>query len=208
MMDLNKFMDDLASEKPAPGGGSASAVVGLISVSLGSMVSRLTQGKKGYEAYQEELNSIISSLVALKADLEKASDQDVEAFNGIISARKMPKSTEQEKKLRTASMERAMREAVRSPWKIASLLRQVMVYNDRLLTIGNANACTDAGAGILLCEAAIESALLNVKINLSYMKDLSYVEDQKLKLEIFTAEIHDYAKKSRMKLDKIIGGSD
>lgn len=205
-MDLNKFMEDLSSSKPAPGGGSASAVVGMIGSSLGLMVSRLTVGKKGYESNETELLSITDALEKLASELEKASEEDISAFNGIITARKMPKSTEEEKNSRRVAMDSAMKEAVRSPWKIASLLRQVMEYNDRLLTIGNTNACTDAGAGILLCEAAIESVLLNVKINLNYIKDSAYLEEQNLKLKLFRQDVHDLSKKSVHKLEALIGG--
>jgi Methenyl tetrahydrofolate cyclohydrolase len=140
MMDLNRFMEDLSSSKPAPGGGSASAVVGMIASSLGLMVSRLTIGKKGYELYETELVSIINDFERTRGELEEASDRDISAFNGIMSARKMPKTTEIEKSQRQEAMDKAMQEAVRSPWKIASLLRQVMEYNNRLLTIGNKNS--------------------------------------------------------------------
>ncbi len=205
-MDLNKFMEDLSSSKPAPGGGSASAVVGIIGSSLGLMVSRLTVGKKGYESNEAELLSIADALEKLASELEKASEEDISAFNGIMSARKMPKSTDEEKNSRRVAMDSAMKEAVRSPWKIASLLRRVMEYNDRLLTVGNTNACTDAGAGILLCEAAIESVLLNVKINLNYIKDSAYLEEQNLKLKLFRQDVHDLSKKSVHKLEALMGG--
>lgn len=205
-MDLNKFMADLSSSKPAPGGGSASAVVGIIGSSLGLMVSRLTMGKKGYESNETELVSIIGALEKLVSDLEKAGEEDISAFNGIMSARKLPKSTTEEKNSRRVAMDSAMKEAVRSPWKIASLLRQVMEYNDRLLTVGNTNACTDAGAGILLCEAAIESVLLNVRINLNYIKDSAYIEEQNLKLKLFRQDVHEMSKKSTHKLAVLMEG--
>ena len=205
-MDLKNFIEDLSSDLPAPGGGSASAVVGLLSASLGQMVSRLTLGKKGYESVSLQIEEAIRNLETLKKQLEDASNRDIEAFNGIVKSRKMPRETDEQRELRSLNMQNALREAVRSPWNIAALCKQVMEIDYQLIQIGNKNACTDAGAGVIMAKASIESALLNVRINLHYIKDEKYISEQKIKLNLFAEDVEQLYLNSMNKLEILLNG--
>ncbi len=188
MIDLNNFMRELESSSPAPGGGSAAALVGAVSASLGLMVSRLTEGKKGYEDQQEEIRRITNEMIEVKDLLMAGIEEDTASFNGIGAARKLPKSNDEEKRIRKEAMDRAMRDAIRSPWKIAMNCQRAMRLNSRLLKIGNRNASSDAAAGLIMAKAAADSALLNVRINLKYMNNNSYSEEQLLKIKLFSED--------------------
>ncbi len=187
-MELNKFMADLESDLPAPGGGSASALVGMISASLGLMVSRLTENRKGYESVNDEIGRIISEMVEVKKLLENGMDEDIEAFNNISRSRKLPKGTDEEKRIRKDAIDSAMKGAISSPWRIAVNCQRSMRLNLRLLKIGNKNAFSDAAAGVILGKASADSVLLNVGINLKYLKDEQYINDQRIKLKLFNEE--------------------
>lgn len=115
-------------------------------------------------------------------------EEDTASFNGIGAARKLPKSNDEEKRIRKEAMDRAMRDAIRSPWKIAMNCQRAMRLNSRLLKIGNRNASSDAAAGLIMAKAAADSALLNVRINLKYMNNNSYSEEQLLKIKLFSED--------------------
>ena len=204
MIDLNRFMSELESSSPAPGGGSASALVGAVSASLGLMVSHLTENKKGDEDRQEEIGRTIREMEEVKGLLLKGIDEDMDAFNGIGEARKLPRTTDEEKKIRSVALESAMKEAIRSPWRIALNCQRSMRLNRRLLDIGNKNASSDAASGILLSKAALDSALLNVRINLKYLKKDTYRDEQAMKLVIFSADSEGLLKESLKKIDEML----
>jgi formiminotetrahydrofolate cyclodeaminase len=199
-------MSELESDSPAPGGGSASALVGSISASLGLMVTRLTENKKGYENAQKEVKSIERDLSEIKSDLNEAIQGDIEAFNEIGESRKLSKVTEEDKARRKEAMEAAMKNAIRSPWKIALLCQRALRLNFRILSIGNKNACTDAAAGIYISYAGIESALLNVKINLKYLPRNSYSESQYMKIKFFMEDSKNFYNLGNKLIDKILTG--
>ena len=204
MIDLNNFMKELESSSPAPGGGSAAALVGAVSASLGLMVSHLTEGKKGYEAQQDEIGRIISEMIEVKALLMKGIEDDTEAFNGIASARKLPKSNEEERKIRKEAMDIAMKDAIRSPWRIAMNCQRAMRLNSRLLKIGNRNASSDAAAGLIMGKAAADSALLNVRINLKFMNKDSYSDEQQLKVKFFNEDCETILRDSLSTFNKLM----
>ncbi|EQD76563.1 formiminotetrahydrofolate cyclodeaminase [mine drainage metagenome] len=184
MSDYNKFIEDLSSSKPAPGGGSASAFVGVISTSLCSMVTALTTGKKNYENVQNEIGKLSEKILSISSEFQELMEEDERAFNMMMEARRLPKDNDESKKFRENEITRTMKEAIRVPWKIAGLCYKTMEIAQKLCTIGNKNAITDAAAAGFLCHAAIESVLLNVRINLKSMKDQKYINSENLKAEI------------------------
>ena len=191
MKDYNTFMEDLASPKPAPGGGSASAFVGVISSSLCSMVASLTRGKKNYEAVQDEIDRLSQKALNYANQFESLMDDDEKAFNAMMDARKLPKDSEDNKRHRDNEINRTMKVAISVPWKTAQLCYKTMELSKRLCQIGNKNAITDAVAAGYLSNAAIESVLLNVMINLKSLKDEKFVESEKLKMRLFNENVRD-----------------
>ena len=205
-MDYNRFIDELASDSSAPGGGSASAMAGIIAVSLTSMVAGLTLNKKGYESVSGIMNDIINETGQIRNRLEDLMKEDTDAFLKLMAAMKMPKGTQDEKDARKIEVERSMKGAIMTPWRIASHCHRIMRIGAMLLREGNSNAITDAGASMKIARAAIESSLLNVKINISYIKDEKFKNEERLKMKLFLEDVESIYSKGMQVLDDALGG--
>jgi len=168
---VGNFIDDLASNSPTPGGGSVAALAGALGAALISMVGNLTLGKKKYENVEEDIKKIIGFSEKLRYELSQLIEEDVKVFNNFMATYKMPKDTEDAKKIRTKNMQEALIEAAKVPLKTAYKCLDILVLSKEVAEKGNINAVSDAGVAVLMAEAALESALLNVKINLRMIKD-------------------------------------
>jgi len=168
---VSNFLDELASNSPTPGGGSVAALAGALGAALISMVGNLTIGKKKYEDVEEDITKIISSSEKLRYELSQLIEEDVKAFNNFMATYKMPKETEDEKKIRTEKIQESLIEAAKVPLKVAYKCLEVLNLSREVAEKGNINVISDAGVAVLLAEAALESAILNVKINLGMIKD-------------------------------------
>ena len=191
MESIDSFMERLASSSPAPGGGAASSMVALVGSSLNSMVAGLTKGKKGYEGSQEIVERIGKRSGELSAELRTLMKEDEEAFNLIVGAWKMPKSTDDEKKARSKALQDATRAAIAVPWKIASASQEILGMAAELVTYGNKNAVTDAGCSLEFSMAAIRGVFQNIKINLKSMKDEEKVESEQIKMKLFLEDCQE-----------------
>ena len=179
-LKLTEFLEKLSSNAPAPGGGSAAALAAATAASLTCMVFNLTIGKKLYNEATTEIQSKI------KLELEKASnlnvlfielmDKDSEAFTDVITALKMPKETEEEKAKRQVAIQKGYVVALEVPLELATSAYGLYSSNEVAAAYGNKNAITDAGVAALMLQSAIEGAILNVKINLSSIKDERFKE--------------------------------
>ena len=205
-MDYNMFIDELASDSSAPGGGSASAMAGIIAASLTSMVAGLTLNKKGYESKSGIMKDIITEAGQIRNRLEGLMEEDTDAFLKLMDAMKMPKGTQDEKDARKIEIERSMKGAIVTPWKIASQCHRIMRIGFMLLREGNSNAITDAGASMKIARAAIESSLLNVKINISYIKNEKFKDEERLKMKLFLEDVESIYSKGMKILDDALGG--
>ncbi|MCL5803694.1 MAG: cyclodeaminase/cyclohydrolase family protein [Candidatus Thermoplasmatota archaeon] len=188
-MDLNNFMERLASKEPAPGGGAASALVAMVGSALSSMVSALTDGKKGYEHVQERVNAIELKMLEIRKNLEDLMQEDEQAFNKISSTWKLPKSTDEEKMARKKALQSALRDAIEPPWRIANLASDVMDNALDLLSIGNKNAITDSACSLIFAFSAAEGALLNITINVNLIDDTSFRTEQEKRMKAFYADL-------------------
>ena len=205
-MDYNRFIDELASDSSAPGGGSASAMAGIIAASLTSMVAGLTLNKKGYESVSGIMKDIITETGQIRNRLEDLMKEDTDAFLKLMAAMKMPKETQDEKDARKIEVERSMKGAIMTPWRIASQCHRIMRIGAMLLREGNSNAITDAGASMKIARAAIESSLLNVKINISYIKDEKFKNEERLEMKLFLEDVESIYSKGMQVLDDALGG--
>lgn len=176
-MKINEFLDMLASNAPAPGGGSAAALSGAISAGLVSMVCNLTIGKKGYEDVAEKIKTLLERSEELRAELTKLIDLDTEAFNGIMAAMKLPKETDEQKSVRKEAIQAATKKATQVPMKTMEFSLEILELAREVAEIGNRNAVSDAGVSASLAYAAMESALFNIRINLGSIKDEVFVEE-------------------------------
>ncbi len=177
------FLDELASKAPAPGGGSVAAISGALGAALVSMVCNLTLGKKGYEAVQDDIQDLLAQSEALRAELTDLLEADVAAYSGYSAAAKMPRDTEEEKAARAVAMQAALQVATDVPLRIAEAAVKVIDLCQPAAEKGNKFAVSDAGVAVLMAEAALRSAALNVLINLGSLKDQEFAAAKRARLE-------------------------
>lgn len=172
--DLRAFADETAAESPAPGGGSISAYVGALGVSLATMVANLSSHKRGWDERWEEFSDAAERGQQLKDALLRAVDEDTDAFNAIMAAFGLPNATPEEKSARKAAVQAATRKAIEVPYKVMTLSLDSFSLIRQMAETGNPNSVTDAGVGALCARAAVRGAFLNVKINASGLDDKNY----------------------------------
>jgi formiminotetrahydrofolate cyclodeaminase len=180
---VTTFLDELASSAPAPGGGSVAAFAGALGAALVSMVCNLTLGKKGYEDVQDDIEALLGNSEALRQELADLLEADVSAYTGYSKAAKMPRATDEEKAERAEAMLAALKVATDVPLAIAEAAVKVMDLCTPAAEKGNKWAVSDAGVAVLMAEAALRSAALNVLINLGTLKDEEFVADRRAKLD-------------------------
>ncbi|MEG0308375.1 MAG: cyclodeaminase/cyclohydrolase family protein [Clostridium sp.] len=184
---IREFIDELGSNSPAPGGGSVAALCASLGSALSSMVFNLTVGKKVYEALSAEEKELVDKYLVVsssqKDEFLDLMNEDTEAFNGVMAAFKMPKETDEEKANRSAKIQDGYKAATQVPLKVAR--KAYEVYEGILVCVkyGNKNAISDGGVAALLIQSAVEGAIMNVKINLSSIKDEAYNEEIRKELK-------------------------
>ncbi len=174
-MKLNAFLDRTASSDPVPGGGSISALAAASAAGLVEMVANLTSGRKGFEATKTEMKEISGKAAVFRKKISGCIDLDSEAYNQVILSYKMPKNNEAEAKTRTRAIQAALKHAAEVPLRVASETLKLMTLAEIVLKKGNPNAVTDGLVAVMMARAAILGALYNVKINLKFITDASYV---------------------------------
>ena len=185
---LKVYLDDAASKKPAPGGGSVSACVGALGAALVGMVCNLTRGREKFAGVEDDIVALVEASEAARARLELLLQEDTTAYNGVITAYKMPKETAEEQAARTAAVQAGLIVAADVPLEICRVAVEVCRLAKVAAGIGNPQAVTDAGIGAILGEAAVVGAALNVKINLGSIKDQAYVTRAAVEIEAIQAE--------------------
>lgn len=201
-LSVDAFVRELASDSPAPGGGSASALSGSLAAGLVAMVCRLTDGKKGYEEYWPLAAQIRERADELAESLVRAIDEDTEAFEGVMRAFRMKKDTEEEKSARKEAIQSATKKACDSPMAIGERCLAVLELAGRIAGKGNANAASDLGVASELALAGVEGAAMNVDINLGSIRDETFVREQ----ERMVRELLERGRASRDAIRKILGG--
>ncbi|WP_367327680.1 glutamate formimidoyltransferase [Lentimicrobium sp.] len=174
-MTCSAFADETASESPAPGGGSISAYMGALGVSLGTMVANLSSHKPGWDDRWEEFSDWAEKGQVLKDELIRLVDEDTNAFNRIMDAFGLPKGNEQEKSARTEAIQQATRYAIEIPFRVMKKSFETMEILKAMAETGNPNSVSDAGVGALAARSAVMGAFLNVKINAAGLNDKAYV---------------------------------
>src|SRR5271170_6151799 len=168
---VEKFLDDLASGAPTPGGGSAAAIMGAMGAALISMVCNVTIGKKGLEAALPEMKTVREHSEKLRARLAAMVAEDVAAFDGLMAAYRLPKLSEADKLRRTEAIQSSLRAATESPLYCARACSEVIDLAQRAGEAGYSGVISDAGVGVLAAHAALRSAALNVHMNAPSIKD-------------------------------------
>ena len=176
-MSLTGFSEEAASESPAPGGGSVSAYVGALGVSLAVMVANLSSHKRGWDDRWEEFSNWAEEGEMIRRQLLALVDADTLAFNRIMAAMGMPKGNDTEKAARSAAIQEATRFAIEIPFKVMETVYSSMNLIKAMVEKGNPNSVTDAAVGALCARSAVLGAYLNVKINAGGCEDRQWVED-------------------------------
>ena len=172
---LRSFADITASESPAPGGGSVSAYLGVLGVSLATMVANLSSHKKSWDERWKEFGDQAEQGQQLKDKLLKLVDADTESFNAIMNAFTLPKSTAEEKEIRSSAIQEATRKAIEIPLEVMKLSLESLSLIKSMANTGNPNSVSDAGVGALCARSAVMGAFLNVKINCTSYEDANFV---------------------------------
>lgn len=171
---LKDFLENTARGTPTPGGGSVAALVGSLGAALLCMVGNFTVGKPKYKSVEESVKGILEEAEKLKNDLSALIEKDIEAYGKFSQTSQMPKDTPLMKEKRRQALQKTLKKAAEVPLHVAEASLRVIELGQRLLPQGNPNLITDVGVGVLLAEASLKSAALNVKINLSFIKDEKY----------------------------------
>ncbi len=171
------FADETASESPAPGGGSISAYLGALGAALAAMVANLSAHKAGWDDRWEEFSDWAVRGQAIKDDLLRLVDEDTDAFNRVMDAFGLPKTTDEEKAARSEAIQEATRYATEVPFRTMQRSFDAFEVINAMVEQGNPNSVTDAGVGALCARSAIMGAFLNVKINAAGLRDKAYADD-------------------------------
>ena len=182
-LTIKGFLSELASSSPAPGGGSVAALAGALGTALSSMVCNLTIGKEKYTDVQDEIKDVLKKSENLRRELTELIDKDTEAFNDVIKAFRMPKETENQKEKRSKAIQKGYKTAAKVPLETAKTCEKILDVSMIVAEKGNKNSITDAAVSALMAQAGVHSAILNVKINLSSIKDKEFIEKTILELE-------------------------
>lgn len=179
---LSIFLNELAGPGATPGGGSAAALLGAMGAALVSMVCNLTLGKKAYADVQDQAAALLKESETLRGRLFGTINDDIEAFRAVMAAYRMPAGTEAERTARASALQAALRQAIDVPFECAAAAARVLELAEIAARIGNRNVISDAGVGALSARAALQSAALNVQINLANLEDQAFVGESERRL--------------------------
>ncbi len=168
---IHQFLDDLASKAPTPGGGSAAALLGAVAAGLVSMVGQYTVGREKFRDVEPEARRILERSEALRAELTRLAQADIEAFGEVSAAYRLPRVTDEEKAARSEAIQASLITATEAPMATARAARELISLCADLAPIGNPQTVSDVGVGALAADACLQSAALNVAINLKAMKN-------------------------------------
>lgn len=183
-----EFVDLLASDAPAPGGGSAAALEGALGAALTAMVCSLTIGKKKYAEFEEGAKAAQTKAIDLKARFVDVMDRDTEAFNVVSAAFGMPKDTDEEKAARSAAIQKGLEGCTKTPFEMMELAVETLELTASILGKSNDSAASDLGVSALSLRAAVQGAWLNVLINIGSLKNKELAEDYRAKGEALLAK--------------------
>jgi methenyltetrahydrofolate cyclohydrolase len=173
-LKVEDFLATLASEQPAPGGGSAAALAGAMSGALICMVARLTIGRERYAAYQEQMIRVRNRAETLQKRLTALVDEDTLAYQDVMKAYALPKVAEADSALRVSEIQRALRRAAEVPLETAEACAELTELAATSAALGNRNAASDAAVAAVLAHAGMRGAVLNVRTNLDCLRNQAF----------------------------------
>ena len=187
-LKVTEFCDLLASDAPAPGGGSTAALEGALGAALTAMVCGLTKGKKKFAEFNDLAVEAEVKALALKDRFVDVMDRDTEAFNVVSAAFGMPKETDEEKAARSAAIQKGLEGCTATPFEMMEIAVETLELTDSILGKSNDSAASDLGVSALSLRAAVQGAWLNVLINIGSLKNKELAEDYRVKGEALLAK--------------------
>jgi glutamate formiminotransferase / formiminotetrahydrofolate cyclodeaminase len=187
-MNLRQFCNETLSDSPAPGGGSVAALMGALGVSLGGMVANLSAAKRGWEDQLSYFSDWAVKAQALKDEMLALVDEDTTAFNKVMAAFALPRQSAEEKSARAAAIEAANKIATEIPLRVTETALKAYPLLEEMANRGNPASISDVGVGLLAIRACIEGAGMNVRINLSGLKDEQFRSSLVKRLQEITAD--------------------
>ena len=204
---VGAFLDALASRQSTPGGGGAAAITGSQAAALVSMVVNFTVGNKKYADVEETMQEFLASSELLRTELLELADKDVAAFKAVSACYGMPRSTDDEKKARTEAIQSALKEAAMPPFGTAERCLAVAKMVEPVASMGNTNVVSDAAVALYLAEAGLKSAILNVNINLKFIRDEEFNQEWSAKCDELLADMSDVSKGAIAACEEALGMS-
>ncbi len=181
---IERFMEELSSKSHTPGGGAVAALSGACAASLIAMVLNLTIGKKGFEEHEAVLVPALDDAVKLRDDMLGGMKRDADAFDSVMAGYKMPRETPEEKKARKEFQQAAFKSAATEPLATMKKARAILDSIGELIPITNPALVSDLGLAAINAVACCKGALLNVLINLPYIKDEDFVAEAEIDIEV------------------------
>ncbi len=180
---LQSFLDALASNAPAPGGGAAAALMGANSAALVSMVCNLTLGKPKYASVESDMRALLAKSESLRARLTKMMEDDQAVFGTLMSAYGLPKQTDEDKATRKQAIQEALKSATEVPLACARACAEAITLSREAAEKGNLQVVSDAGVAAAAAEAGLKSAALNVWINAPSIEDTVFAHSARREIE-------------------------
>ena len=202
---VDGFVDEVSRDSPAPGGGSIAALAGSLGAALSSMVANLTFTKRKYRKRRAEMETIAIEAQRLKDDLLRAVDEDTEAFESVIAALRLPQGTPEQEKIRAVAIEAGYRHAIEVPLNSAELCLEVMRLALKAAHRGLPAGVTDAGTAVWMARAGFEGAILNVRINLSEIKDEKWRSAIEERILLLRKDAESLLEQCQQQLEEILG---
>ena len=204
---IRTYLEDASSDAPTPGGGSVAALAGALGMSMACMAANFTVGKKKFKEVEGEVKQLLGVCAAARDELANLMDLDTQAYGAVSEAYGMARGIPEEKKARTAAIQKALRIAMDAPLKAVRACRDSLRSIRRLVDLANPNLISDVGVAAILAEAALRAAKMNVEINLSFLKDEELVGTTRQEIEEAAKEAKALSAETVEIVAKAIGGS-
>ena len=203
--NLREFSDETASESPAPGGGSIAAYSGALGTALSTMVANLSANKRGWDDRWEEFSNWADKGQNFHTRLLELVDADTAAFNGIMDAYGLPKSTEDQKITRDHAIQAATKHAIEIPMQVAEVAHDALEIAEAMADFGNPNSITDAGVGAMCLRTAVLGAILNARVNTADLNDKAYVVSVLSRCEELVSSVTSREASVLARVDALLG---
>jgi len=205
-LKVREFADLVASDAPAPGGGSVAALYGSVGAALTAMVACLTQGRKKYAEYAEHAAEVQRQAALLQEKLIDVMDRDTDAFNVVSAAFGMPRETDEQKAARSAAIQEGLKACTRTPMEMMELCDETVTLAASLIGRFNDTSASDLGVAMLSLKAGIQGAWLNVLINIGSIKDRAFADEYRSRGEALLAHALPLADECYAAILKLIDG--